>query len=110
MALFKVILVLTCVVGFVNFYGDKTSQLDDQKGPCSGVEYRTRFSVLAFVFDLEEVIYCVDSNGYEVDCVRACPQTLCDMHDIELILQLFLLICICVKLKPTWVRINFSLA
>ena len=110
MDLFKVLLVLTCVVGFVNFYGRKTSQLDDPKGPCPGVKFRTRFSILAFFFHVEEVIYCVDSAGYEVDCEMACPPTLCDLDDIELIFQLILLICICVKLKPTWVRINLSLA
>ena len=94
------------MVGFVNFHGHKTSQLDAPKGPCPGVEYRTRFSVLAFFFDVEAVTYCVDSNGYEVDCVKSCPQPILDLDDIELIFQLILLICICVKLKPTWVRIN----
>ena len=106
---FKVLLVLICLVEIAIFCGDETSQLDDPKGPCPGVEYRTEFSILAFFFHVEEVTYCVDNIGNEVDCEMACPQTLCDLEDIQIILRSILLISICVKL-PTWVRINLSLA
>ena len=100
---------LICLVEIASFCGDETSQVDDPKGPCPGVEYRTKFNMLAFFFHVEEEIYCVDSVGNEVDCVIACPQTLCDVEDIEIILLSILLISVCVKL-PTWVRINLSLA
>ena len=74
--------------------------------PCPGIEYRTRFNVLSFLsffFDVEDEIYCVDSEGNEVDCVLSCPQPLCDMKDVVTVF--ILLLSACIKLKQ--IQVSF---
>ena len=77
------IFVLVCIFGMTKSAGTSTDMVP-RKGPCPGIEYRTRFNILSyfpFLFDVENEIYCVDNEGNEVDCELSCPQPLCDIHE-----------------------------
>ena len=93
------IFVLVCIFGLTKSAGTSTEMVP-RKGPCTGIEYRTRFNILSyfpFLFDVEDEIYYVDNEGNEVDCVLSCPQPLCDMKDVVTVF--ILLLSACIKLK-----------
>ena len=77
MDVFKVVL-LVCLIGFVSSAGTY-SEIDATKGPCPGVEYRTKFNVFSFFMDVEKETYCVDGDGIVIDCELACPHRLSAM-------------------------------
>ena len=100
------ICVLLCIFGFAKSVSTSTEMVPP-KGPCPGIQYRTRFNILSyfpFLFDVENEIYCVDNEGNEVDCELSCPQPLCDMKDVVTVF--ILLISACVKLKQ--IQVSFD--
>ena len=74
-----------CVLVGLFGLAKSATEMVPRKGPCPGIEYRTRFNILSyfpFLFDVENEIYCVNSEGNEVDCELSCPQPLCEVKDI----------------------------
>ena len=92
-----------CMVGIVSG-ASTSSQMDAPQGPCPGVEYRTKFNIFSFFINVEEEIYCVDSDGNEVDCQLSCSQPLWDFKAILTVL--ILLTSVYCKLKPIWVSLS----
>ena len=67
------VLLFGCLIGIANSHST-SSEIDVLKGPCSGIEFRTKFNVFSFFVNVEDEIYCVGSDGNMVDYELACLQ------------------------------------
>ena len=64
------------VVGIANIGGTytETDVPKQPKGPCPGIEFKTKFNILSFFMNVEDEIYCVDGDGNVVDCELSCSK------------------------------------
>ena len=93
-------ILLVSLVGIVSST-TTSSEMETPKGPCPGVEFKTKFNIFSFFINVEEEIYCVDNDGNVVDCAMACRKPMCYMTDIFTVM--ILLVSVNRKLKQIWV-------